>query len=524
MPPRKGALAKRLGEALREAARVIVKKRRTEREQGDRPAARLGAYSPMALGLHQEQIDALRCILFSGRNIFLSGVAGTGKSMVIRVLVEIARRHFSPPRGAGAGWKPVLVSATTGMAAEALNIEGACTAHTLLSMGCGEDGPDVCVARMDDDRALIRDTRFIVIDEISMFDSGMLRLVLDILRLVNFRGQLVVVGDLLQLGAVVKKGETLLPIVSGTAWRVANFLELQLRVNHRQRDNPRFQKFLAEVRVGGYYRNGARERKEPVPDELRAIPGYSDRDCPWSVAALRVFKEIMSRPPQTEDGLEPLWMVSHNASVKSINEHRFSGLPGPAVAFQAKNKVICTKGRLAAVGREMLASTGLPPAVTVKEGSMVMCPVNDPITGLCNGSRGRVLSCSRVEMTVKFRGRPDPITLRPSRRTFMHNGIPVAWWRGVPLIQAHAVTHHKGQGQTAAVMVEAESAWEVAQLYVALSRAPDLSMLGYNGRLPRSSLKINQELVDYDKKLSRGPSIPDVAASLNLPALPAFEQ
>lgn len=478
-------------------------------------------YDPYALGLHQEQVDALRCILFGRRNVFLTGVAGTGKTFILRVLCALAERMFPPPITAPHR-RSVQVTATTGMAAANLGIEGAGTVHMKLGLRICEDPADVCWGRLDaDEKAEIRDARFFVLDEASALSGDALGLVLQVLDLSRTKAVIILTGDLLQLGAVGKGKQRPVPLLGSYAWNRLQLLELLLRTNHRQADDAEYRAFLDEMRVGGYIRNGAR-RPDPVPAELRALPGFSD-SLPYSNAALAMFKTLADTPLPEEGPDAPLWMVPTNARVEAINAARMAACEGPVHVFNSKSETIQKHGRLAEVGRALLKELGMPASVTLKKNCLVMSPVNDARTGLVNGDRGCVTEVNHRSVTIQFRGKPEPLVMKPFKRILFHHGRPVAHWTGLPLVVAHAVTHHKGQGQTTSAVVEADVSWEAAQLYVALSRAPKRSLVRYSGPLPLRRLEVNDVHVRYYERLQAGPTVQEIAAGMNLPALPVFQ-
>jgi ATP-dependent DNA helicase PIF1 len=103
------------------------------------------------------QSKALKLVQ-DGKNIFLTGKAGTGKSWTTgQIVKEINRRN-----------KLVFVTAPTGIAA--VNV-GGCTIHSWAGFGLGEHYADFDKMMADDIRAKIRNTDALIIDEISMLDG-----------------------------------------------------------------------------------------------------------------------------------------------------------------------------------------------------------------------------------------------------------------------------------------------------------------------------------------------------------------
>ena len=210
-----------------------------------------------------------------GKNVFLSGGAGTGKSMVIQLAIDELQSLG----------KSVLVCAPTGIAA--LNI-GGITIHRAFGFPAGiciTDGgeknnrPMSIMTRTTD---LVRGADTIIIDEISMvrmdlFDAVIASLT-KIERKSNKKIQLVVVGDFYQLPPVLKNriGEKLRlqeyykkPIRSGYAfeglyWDKYKFYPIILDEIIRQKDVA-FSKTLDLARVKCLFRQAPPCRWRTAP-------------------------------------------------------------------------------------------------------------------------------------------------------------------------------------------------------------------------------------------------------------------
>ena len=136
-----------------------------------------------------EQAEALRA-LRDGRNVFLSGNAGTGKSYVLNAFIsDLKARNVD-----------FLALAPTGIAA--LNLTDGSTIHRTLKIApgvCAPDGPK-------GSRKVLDAAKVIIIDEISMcridlFDHVMGMISQSMTR--NGAKQVVLVGDFFQLPPVV---------------------------------------------------------------------------------------------------------------------------------------------------------------------------------------------------------------------------------------------------------------------------------------------------------------------------------
>lgn len=150
----------------------------------------------IGLQLSEKQEQAIRAI--NENNIcIITGGPGTGKTTIIKVLIELSKNH---------GWKPVLC-APTGRAAKRMTEatgEDAKTLHRLLELSGSQDNElesfrtDLLVTPIDGD--------IIIVDEMSMVDMFLMNYLLKGI----YRGtKLVLVGDADQLpsvgpGAVLK--------------------------------------------------------------------------------------------------------------------------------------------------------------------------------------------------------------------------------------------------------------------------------------------------------------------------------
>ncbi|MBO7130922.1 MAG: AAA family ATPase, partial [Fibrobacterales bacterium] len=202
--------------------------------------------------LSDEQREALDAMI-AGRNVFLTGEAGTGKSTVLREFREQCDR-------------PCVVLAPTGVAA--INAGGA-TIHSFFQFKPGLLSDDaVEEISSPKKRAVVRAAQIVVIDEISMVRSDLFAAVDARLRELAvgakarrpFGGkQIILVGDFFQLPPVVKtetEAEWLERTFGGVyafrtaLWKRAGFRCVFLKTVHRQMGDARFLAVLNAIRHG----------------------------------------------------------------------------------------------------------------------------------------------------------------------------------------------------------------------------------------------------------------------------------
>jgi len=145
-------------------------------------------------------------LISSGRNVFVTGRAGTGKTYLLRQVVDLMRRDG----------KAIAIAAPTGMAA--INCEGQ-TLHGLFHFPVRRSNLEPTVIKKRDEW-FVRVAQYnpswtldiLFIDEISMVRADLFEALQKLLRLYGpkpgspFGGvQVVVFGDLLQLPPIVKE-------------------------------------------------------------------------------------------------------------------------------------------------------------------------------------------------------------------------------------------------------------------------------------------------------------------------------
>src|SRR5881394_3792495 len=194
-----------------------------------------------------------------GRNCFLTGMGGTGKTTTLREF--IARAPLK-----------VDVTAPTGVAA--LNV-GGLTVHRfcgmLLGPGPGQSNEEYFAQLERDKRRSVlagfnrvRRCKVLVIDEISMLPGRQLEFVEFLFRRLRGRDepfggcQIIVTGDFLQLPPVrTNDSEPYDWAFRSASWKAAGFRSFVLDVVRRQ-DEPEFVAALGDFRVGRVYGASAR--------------------------------------------------------------------------------------------------------------------------------------------------------------------------------------------------------------------------------------------------------------------------
>ncbi len=391
----------------------------------------------------------------SGRNTFLTGPAGTGKSFNID--------------GFTAGHPDTEVTASTGVAA--LNI-GGMTIHRwsgmLLGPREGEDFDDYFMALSLDKRPgvrrafnRVRAAGRLVIDEISMLPGRVLDYLDFHCRAIRrddspFGGiQVISTGDFLQLPPVrTDIGADYDWAFASRAWADAGFRAIELTTIRRQED----QAFAAALSA------------------FRA--GRIDR------AVERMLRPRVALFP--ERNLTRL--LTHNAQVDRWNDYCLGELPGHEWTGEAQT---CGPDHQV---RFLEANLLTPRRLRLKEGARVIFTVNRPDHGYVNGQTGTVTAAGEGGIMVESGGGLVPVA--PYTWNYDPHDQGSASFTQFPLRLAYAMTIHKAQGLTLdSAFVDIRAAREPGQAYVALSRVRKLDGLHLKD-WPRGVF-VSQRAIDF---------------------------
>jgi len=399
----------------------------------------------------QRAVDLMQ----GGGNVFLSGMAGTGKSTALLAFI-------------GSSFRPVEACATTGIAA--LNLQEQfrlragtiLPAHTIYRWAGIMTGPapgqsaenfwqfltkqPVPRSRQAAFGRILK-AETLVIDEISMLPGKVLDY-LDFhfqrIRESNqpFGGiQIIAVGDFHQLPPVTKNGNYDWAFLSA-AWARGNFRMSYLSQIHRQ-DQPDFINALNSFRTGRICQRTA------------------------DVLASRVKRFVDRKVPR---------LMTHNAQVNKWNAYQIGELDGAERTFEAKLE-----------GPEwetdfLVKNLVTPKALTLRIGARVMVTANitNPESGqlsAVNGQCGTVREMDECTVAVSLDA-GEWLKLDPREWSFDPQRDDSGTFTQIPLRPAYALTIHKSQGLTLdTAHIDIRAAREPGQAYVALSRLRSLEGL-----------------------------------------------
>ena len=199
--------------------------------------------------------------LQEGRNVFLTGGAGVGKTTISGWIIDAYEENA----------KKVAKLASTGMAATLI---GGQTLHSFFDFGIASNKVELQKNGKYEikkkTKKLIASMDLIVIDEISMVSDTLFDLIELRLKDAGFRGVILVVGDFLQLPPVVRGNREVFYAFESTAWKNFNFETIELTQIYRT-DDRAFIELLHHVRFGMIdeaVHNSLNQFIKPLPYDL----------------------------------------------------------------------------------------------------------------------------------------------------------------------------------------------------------------------------------------------------------------
>jgi len=428
-------------------------------------------------------------VQYTGKHIFLTGKAGTGKTTFLHQL-----KLNSPKR--------MVVVAPTGVAA--INAGGV-TIHSFFQMPFGPFlSPELTSSSSDNNPApdnfqkfnrekisIIKSLDLLVIDEISMVRADLLDGIDSVLRRYKDRNkpfggvQLLMIGDLQQLAPVVKDDDwnLLKPyydtvfFFSSKALQKTDYVSIELTHIFRQRDEV-FIRLLNKIRD-----NSADQQ---TLDELnkRYLPGFT-----------------------TNDGDGYITLTTHNYQSHTINDSKLEKLPAKVRRFTAKVE-----------GEFPEFSYPNDFELNLKMGAQVMFVKNDISREklFYNGKIGVIVKIDSDMIWVKCQGDEEDIAVGPVEWQNTKYTIDdetkeikesiLGTFTQIPLKLAWAITIHKSQGLTfEKAIIDAKAAFAHGQVYVALSRCKTMEGMVLSTPISNQCIKSDAKVSVFNHEIEQNP-------------------
>ena len=421
-------------------------------------------------GLTEDQSIAYQMFL-EGKNILITGQAGTGKSHLVRKIVnncERTNRNFA-------------VTAMTGSAAVLINGK---TLHSWGNLGIGDKPADYLAEKILaawPKKTKWQKCKVLIVDEVSMMNANFFELFEEVARRVRFTTspfggiQVILLGDFYQLPPVSKMDEDNRFCFESDRWNEVVHEVVVLKEIMRQKD-PVFQKVLSEVRVN---------RLSPE--------------------TINIINSRVGISPDTSTGIVPTMLYSTKKSVDRINKTEFDKLPvEDVIEYEVSYEIQgerTTKMREEDFDRykEIVDKEhNYEKTIQLCVGAQVMLLKNlDQERGMVNGSRGVVIGFDEDFPMVKFLNN-EVETINYHEYAFEVSNVTSIIAKQIPLAHAWCTTIHKSQGQSLDyVKINiGRGIFEFGQTYVALSRARTLEGL-FIEEFDPSRIKVHPKVHQY---------------------------
>ena len=436
--------------------------------------------------ISEAAVYTLQFINQTHRSVFLTGKAGTGKTTLLREIIQTTHKNC-------------VVVAPTGIAA--LNAGGV-TIHSMFQLPFGGFIPDNSSPHFSEStkfetkatlrrhfkmsglkKSVIRNMELLIIDEVSMLRADLLDAMDFMMQTVRkkstpFGGvQVLYIGDLLQLPPVIRDEE----------WRT-------LRTYYKG-------KF--------FFHSHVIQQNPPLYIELSKIFRQTDdvfisilnnlRNNQISQADIQALNKYVNPNFDLKANKGYITLTTHNAKADSMNAQALEDLEGKQVVYKP-SIVGDFPDKIFPVDEEL----------KLKVGAQVMFVKNDLSFDkkYFNGKMGIIKSLSANEIQVYFpeenliievekyeweniRYKVDELTKEIEEEvlgTFVHYPIKLAW----------AITVHKSQGLTFdKAALDVSQVFLPGQAYVALSRLRSLNGLILLSPLRMNGISNDQDVMDY---------------------------
>ncbi len=396
-------------------------------------------------------------ILKSGKNVFLTGEPGAGKTHTVNQFTEWLRNDF----------RSYAVTASTGIASTHIN---GMTIHSWAGIGIKKNLGEQDIKRILSKPYVVHRIlacEVLIIDEVSMLDGQIIDDIDSVLRTIRatigkdvgpFGGiQVVFVGDFFQLPPVVREGQPRFAFES-KAWKDAAPAICYLTEQHRQEDD----EFLVTLRAMRF--------------------GVMTKDQKMKLLEKREGSETASK------------LFTHNADVDNINYAELAKIEGLPTEFKMRERGIDFLV-------ETLKSHCLSPErLLLKVGATVMFTRNNFDEGYVNGTMGTIVELEDDSFPVVETIHGDRVVAKPAEWSIEESGQVKASISQIPLRLAWAITVHKSQGMSLdKARIDLRNSFEYGQGYVAISRVRSLAGLFLDGANEKA-FEMHPKVVKKDKE------------------------
>lgn len=395
--------------------------------------------------MNDEQSKAFDAVV-QGKNIFLTGPAGTGKSFLINEIKQWATTNN----------KRFAITALTGCAAVLINGR---TLHSTLGLGLGDKSIDFMINKLKKcnktQYTRLQSLDLLVIDEVSMMSDDLFEKASNLLSVIRnntkpFGGvQVVLSGDMCQLGPIKDKWCFLSPLWNDTIEEMHI-----LKTVVRQMGDTLFLQILH------YLRKGKCTKK--ILDKLIACQNTT-------------FTK----------GIKPTRLFPRRANVEKINQTEYDALiEANAIENTYTTRATSSMPHKIEASLTWAKNVGIPMEIKLCIGAQVVITSNiDQESGIINGTRGVVVDVGPSPQICLLDGRCITIEMKKTKDDSEKHEVEY-----LPLKYAWCLTVHSAQGMTldAAEIDLGRNIFAHGQAYTALSRVKNLKSVKIINVVPQS--------------------------------------
>jgi len=442
--------------------------------------------APIPMQLSPEQQLALDEFI-AGKNIFLTGPGGSGKTELIKRMVLLSESAN----------KKYQVCALTGCAAILLNCK-AKTIHSWAGIGLANGSVEEIVRKVIGNKfklAAWKKVNVLIIDEVSMMSSK----IFDILDLIGkkarkqllkpFGGiQVIFSGDFYQLPPVGHDESSSAFCFESAQWHSTIDSVIQLKTIFRQTDQT-YTDILNQIRVGKLYKSSLEKLSEhvnkPIPPTL-------------------LFKPTILFPRRKDvDFIN----ITELAKLGDAEQHKYTLAKVPVTELMSitsdKYKKMTEEMEISESQKDteyafIESNIKADKEIILKKGTQVMCIANIDMESekpIVNGSQGIILEFIGGFPLIQFNNGEKRMV---GYHTWISENFSSIAVKQIPLILAWAITIHKAQGVSLdlAQIDVGSNIFECGQTYVALSRIKSLEGLYLTAFNPQK-IKVNKKVQEF---------------------------
>lgn len=422
--------------------------------------------------LNEKQDEAFKAMI-NGKNIFITGPGGSGKSHVINLFVDYYKNNIENLEN------KLYVTSSTGLSSLLIN---GITINQYAGIGTGEKDVDYYVKNIQKKKPVRerwKNTDVLIIDEISMINSKLfekLDIIAQKIRKNNspFGGiQIICSGDFLQLPPVKSTDFCFESFTWDITIEKIFYFDKIIRQN-----NIEFQNVLNKIRIGN------------IDNDVK-----------------KVLETCRNRKLENKDGIIPTLLFSKKDIVKTYNDAKQQELIDNGNKTVSYNSEYIFSSKIKEEVKQdyinlINSQFNVQDNIVFSKYSQVMLNVNNIDEGLANGSRGIIIDFSEKDNPIVqfLNGKVLEIKRKDYKLEENKDNITK---KQIPLIHAWAITIHKAQGMSLEYIQTdiGKSIFEYGQAYVVLSRIKTLEGLSLID-IDYSKIKANPKVIKFYDNLN----------------------